>query len=194
MLLPTSVVVLESQYVQRFAVPEIAQGESQDAFEARCRQWTARFAETVAFRFPNQGWGLKRSGAGHPIGKDTLAQQLPNQVLRVWDLLIGAGTGHPSLAVNVQSQDVPGQVFQDVVARNWLEDVPPIDPPPPPDKPYAAIVAQLEHLEALLKQHEDAELARYAQVMRAIVAAPSYQAEIDLPIFGKRKITLTPIR
>ena len=126
--LPPEVKSIRSRYVAAFPVP---QGDKGAAHEERCRQWSIRFAEQVAYEIPDQGYGVKRASPSRPISKDTLARWAPPGRLLMWDLLSGAGTGKPTLVTDPKSEDVTGQTFVAVTPTNHLGSV--VDPPPPPD-------------------------------------------------------------
>jgi hypothetical protein len=82
--------------------------------------------------------------------------------------------------------------------------VPPVVTPPapvqgPPDvQPTAAsIAAQVDQLEILVKQMDDANAARYQALtvlLRALLAPPTYSGTLTLPYFGSKTITLTPVK
>lgn len=154
MQLPASVKAIRAAYVSRFPVPQGAAGE---AFEEVARQWSIRFAEQVAHDIPNQGWGMKRADAGRPISKDTIAQQHISGRLVIWDLLLGTGTGTPTLVDEPHGEDVTGQVFVAVTPRNHLGTTPaPVPPQPPAPSPQPPAPAPddlvLVQIRALLRE------------------------------------------
>lgn len=144
MKLPEQIKSIRTRYIQRFPVP---QGEPGEAFEERARQWSIAFAEQVAFE---QGalWGMKRADPNRPISKDTIALYADDGIIRIWDLLIGTGTGRPRLAEDPDAQDLRDQVFVPVTPTNHLAaDAPVPQDPPRPDAPPAADTARMEALE-----------------------------------------------
>ena len=97
-----------------------------------------------------------------------------------WDLLVGTGTGTPTLAPSPEGEDVTGQVFVPVTPTNHLGEAPvPVPQPTPTPTPQptpgrctcqaelAAISAQLAALRQDLQ--ETAQTASYAR-MEAIDA------------------------
>lgn len=136
MKLPQEVKAIRARWVAAKGIPEIAPNESSEAWEARLRDtWTVPFDEQVAFELPGQGFGAKRGDPNRPLGKDTIAQQA-NGRLFVWDLLSGAGTGHPTLNDDPDSEDITGQFFETrpefFSPRNHLGTAPVPQPNPPP--------------------------------------------------------------
>jgi hypothetical protein len=104
MQLPESVKAIRTRYVAKYPVPNAPP----DIIDNLARQWTIRFAEQVAFELPGQGWAVKRGDSGRPICKDCIARKTGDGLL-TWDLLMGTGTGSPSLVENPESLDVsPG--------------------------------------------------------------------------------------
>ncbi|HXG72304.1 MAG TPA: hypothetical protein VNJ04_16990 [Gemmatimonadaceae bacterium] len=167
MQLPASVLAIRARYVQRFPVPQTPGGG--DEHEDRCREWSIRFAEQVAFERPGEGWGMKRADPGRPISKDTIARQADGRLL-AWDLLLGTGTGTPTLVPSPDAMDVTGQVFVAVTPTNHLGATPAPQPTPPQPAPgrcncqgeLAALAAQLSTLRRDLQ--ETANLASLAKM------------------------------
>lgn len=106
--LPQPVKNIRARFLQQFPLP---QGDPSPEQEDRCRQWSIRLAEQVAFELPGQGWGIKRADQGRPIGKDTIAREFQGALL-CWDLMTGAGTGRPTLNDSPMSEDITGQFFE----------------------------------------------------------------------------------
>ena len=139
MRLPADVLAIRARYVAQFPVPQTPGGGA--AHEDRCRQWSIRFAEQVAFELPGQGWGMKRSAG--PISKDTIARIVDGRLF-VWDLLSGTGTGTPTLVPMPEGVDVTGQTFVPVTPTDHLGPTP--EPPPvvtPPSPDLAAVLLVL---------------------------------------------------
>ena len=180
MKLEKDVKAIRARWLSMFPLPQAFIGEAESAFEERMRRWSIGFAEQVAFEIPGQGYGVKRADPGRPIGKDTLARNLPVTGLICWDLATGAGTGHPSLNEDPDSQSIPDQFFvtdpRDFLPRNHLggpviADSPVPDAPPKPvPVPIAggptmadinALRAALMQQERLVKELEDANERRW---------------------------------
>jgi hypothetical protein len=189
MRLEKDVKAIRTRWLAMFPLPQIFQGEAPESFEERMRRWSIGFAEQVAFEIPGQGYGVKRADPGRPIGKDTLARNLPVTGLVCWDLATGAGTGHPTLNEDPDSQDIKGQFFvtspQDFLPRNHLGGpvvgvpggVTPLPPPVPGPVPInngpsradfallmrdvVALRQAVLHQEGLVKQLEDAGERRW---------------------------------
>jgi hypothetical protein len=124
--LPAEVKAIRVRYLAGFPVP---QGSPGDAFEEEARQWSIRFAEQVAFERPGEGYGMKRADPNRPISKDTLCRQIDGRLI-IWDQLTGAGTGHPTLVDDPDSQDVTGQTFSPVTPHAHVPVPAPQNPPP----------------------------------------------------------------
>ena len=129
MSLPEAIKQLLFQFDARFPVPT---GTPGDEHEENVRQWTLRFCQQVAYSFPNQGYGSKRSAPGYPLSKDSLAKRSAEYGLESWDLLLGVGTGNPQLSHDPQYHHIPGQVFVPVEPVNHLSVSQPA-PVPAPD-------------------------------------------------------------
>lgn len=182
MKLPEQIKSIRTRYLQRFPVP---QGEPGEAFEERARQWSIAFAEQVAFE---QGalWGMKRADPNRPISKDTIAFYADDGIIRIWDLLIGTGTGRPRLAEDPDAQDLRDQVFVRVTPTNHLgADTPAPQDPPRPEKPTAADaacaprMATLEQRMIALEGRIQAQATVLFALRDAIVGAASEQRQAD---------------
>jgi hypothetical protein len=138
MKLPPTVKDTRRRYVETFPVP---QGEPSPAFEDRVRRWTVAFIEQVAFELPGEGWGPKRGDQGRPLSKDSIAnnQVVPGRLLG-WDLLLGTGTGRPTLIADPNSRDITGQYFETRPAFFQPQDHLGGSPPPPDPPPPAAVI------------------------------------------------------
>lgn len=90
-------------------------------------------AEQMAFEFPEQGWGMKKSGNGNPPSKGCTARVAEvgpeSKIVRgvCYDWITGNSTVMQPAIFN----DIPGQVFIPVTPRDHLGATPP--PPPPSD-------------------------------------------------------------
>lgn len=203
MKIEKDVKAIRARWLQMFPLPQLYVGETLEAFEERMRRWSIGFAEQVAFEIPGQGYGVKRGDSGRPIGKDTLARNLPVTGLICWDLATGAGTGYPTLNEDPDSQDIKGQFFETrpehFLARNHLGGTvttEPVKPPLPGTSvpqagwptiaDYNALRAALMHVERLVKDAEDArergwqnheqqlkELREQVQAITQVKPAPS---------------------
>jgi hypothetical protein len=141
MKLPTDVKAIRAAYVAKFPVPRGAAGT---AFEEGARQWSIGLAEQVAFSTGDARWGMKRADAGRPVSKDTLTF---NGTPRMsWDLLVGTGTGKPTLNADPDSIDTSKQVFVPVVPTDHLGGT----PEPPPAEPPVVVPADCAQLHSNL--------------------------------------------
>jgi hypothetical protein len=134
MKLPDLVKSIRSRYVAKFPIPQTPGGGAEH--EERCRQWSIRFAQQVAFDLPNQGWGVKR--ASGPISKDTIALQTGGRLF-VWDLLVGTGTGTPTLNEDPDGEQVFGQMFVPVDPLDSLGGATPIPGSGPTPQPPSGV-------------------------------------------------------
>jgi len=149
-------------------------GEKEEIF----RQWCIRFAEQVAFSFPNQGWGMKRASDGRPISKDTLTQQQANGTLFVWDMFGNVGTDNTTVNGDPSNMVITDQVFVPVTPTNHLGSTPPPPVEPPVEEPPIIdlddlLTARLAPIEARLS------------ALEAQLAAPATQKYATFKIFGK---------
>ena len=131
MQLDPNVRSLLDRFAAEYPVPQGTPGE---AHEERVREWTIMFAQQVVHDFPGKGYGVKRAGVGRPIGKDTLAQTPKKGILFAWDLLLGAGTGHPEIADDPEFHDLSKtqQEFVSVEPVDYLGGSQPEPGPTPP--------------------------------------------------------------
>jgi hypothetical protein len=121
--------------LDRFAAEyPVPQGTPGEVHEENVREWTVMFAQQVAHDFPGKGYGVKRAGDGRPISKDSLAQVQKKGVLFAWDLLLGAGTGHPTIPEEPEFHDLTGtgQQFVAVEPVDYLGGSQPEPGPTPP--------------------------------------------------------------
>ncbi len=127
--LPPLVKDTRDRFVAAFPVPHIVTGETLAAFEDRCRDWCWELAEQVHFDTRDPRYGVKSSSPTNPQSKDALAFNTPPLI--AWDLLLGVGTGAPTLVADPQSVSIPDQTFIPVPAVDHLEDTP-VPPTPEP--------------------------------------------------------------
>jgi len=203
--LPAFAVASVDRYVARFPVPQMAgPGPSDEAFENVCRAWSKALAEQLQFDSLDPRWGVKNAGGGRPQSKDAIAYNGPR--LMGYDMLLGVGTGHPSLNRGVVGEDITGQSFMPVRAVNHLAVGPsvPIDTPPPagsipgsvPAVDLSAILARLDAMEraeietgrAILRLAEAIDKLRIPAA--GAVTFPDYRGQ--LPYLGS--ITLRPVK
>ncbi len=137
------------------------------------RAWLIQVIEQVVFRFPDGGWGAKRSGPRRPLSRDAIALKRDGHV---W--AFGLVSGSTKLVKNnVEGVLIDDQVFVPVAGRDHLGMLTPgagaDDAPPsaPADEPTgdAAVVESLHDIAATL-----ADLtARLARVEEASSASRS---------------------
>jgi hypothetical protein len=180
MQLPDAVKYLRGLYVARFPIPAGPPGEPH---EENCRQWSIRFAEQVAYNFPGQGWGMKRAGPGRPISKDTIAQRIDGEHLRIWDLLTGTGTGDPRLNDNPESEELTGQTFVPVASTNHLKlQVPNPEPPTTPTPPAPTDLSAILERLAAIETFQATQAKAVKQLSAGIAALLSRPTPEPLPI------------
>lgn len=134
------------RYVAKFPPPTKFQGEEEDPWNERARQWTLRGIGQVVFEHPGQGYCSKRGDPGRPISKDSMARERPGR-LTSWDLLSGTGTGHPTFIPDPEGLEIgpgtpeggaKGQTPVPVVGKDVLgpATIPtPVPKPPTPVPP-----------------------------------------------------------
>lgn len=197
MKLPASVKAIRARWIAAKGLPQIHDGESDEAWTDRLRSWSVGFCEQVAHELPGQGWGTKRGDSGRPLAKDSIAQQQDGKLFG-WDLLTGSGTGHPGLNDDPDSEDITGQYFETRPEFFNPQDrlgVGPVDPKPtdPPSSDLAGFIqdvrASLGRLETGLKAVQET----LPPPPTAFPPFPKYQGktEISLPLVGKQSVTVT---
>ena len=140
------------------------------------RAWLIQVIEQVVFRFPDGGWGAKRSGPRRPLSRDAIALKRDGHV---WAFGLVSGSTK-RVKNNVEGVLIDDQVFVPVAGRDHLgmltpgagaDDAPPSaradeEPSPTGD---AAVVESLPDIAATL-----ADLtARLARVEEASSASRS---------------------
>jgi hypothetical protein len=140
------------------------------------RAWLIQVIEQVVFRFPDGGWGAKRSGPRRPLSRDAIALKRDGHV---WAFGLVSGSTK-RVKNNVEGVLIDDQVFVPVAGRDHLgmltpgagaDDAPPSaradeEPSPTGD---AAVVESLRDIAATL-----ADLtARLARVEEASSASRS---------------------
>jgi hypothetical protein len=154
---------LMQQFVAKFPLPQTPGGGEEH--ENKCRAWCLKLAEQVRFTTNDPTWGVKR--AAGPQSKDTIAHDLGNGKMAVFDLMAGAGTGTPTLNAQPQGEIVgEGQTFIPVSPVNHLgTQAPPPTQPPTQPVPDTELAKRVEALEQRLQRLENAGLL-VAQVYR----------------------------
>ena len=176
MQLPDSVKAIRARYMQQYPVP---QGQPGEAFEEQARQWSIRFAEQVAFELGPM-WGMKRADPNRPISKDTLSYNV-DDTIRIWDLLTGTGT-----------EDIVGQVFVTVEARNHLGVVTSIPPslPPLPPADLGPVMAELSNIRASI----DTLSGRVESIDRVYQAQVENFAALDRDAESRHQAAMAVLR
>jgi hypothetical protein len=137
------------------------------------RAWLIQVIEQVVFRFPDGGWGAKRSGPRRPLSRDAIALKRDGHV---WAFGLVSGSTK-RVKNNVEGVLIDDQVFVPVAGRDHLGMLTPgagADDAPPSaraDEPTgdAAVVESLHDIAATL-----ADLtARLARVEEASSASRS---------------------
>jgi hypothetical protein len=137
------------------------------------RAWLIQVIEQVVFRFPDGGWGAKRSGPRRPLSRDAIALKRDGHV---WAFGLVSGSTK-QVKNNVEGVLIDDQVFVPVAGRDHLGMLTPgagADDAPPSaraEEPTgdAAVVESLRDIAATL-----ADLtARLARVEEASSASRS---------------------
>lgn len=127
--LPAFIANLLPAWIAAYPVPQIQEGEGDDVFTERMRNWMLPLHEQIEFLAPGQGYGRKRGDPGRPWGKDTiphvtkLGSDWDGHVIvegEGWDIFTGTSAGHPSFNPNVRSVDLARQYFETVAPVNHL--------------------------------------------------------------------------
>jgi hypothetical protein len=202
MKLSSDLQTLRARFYATFPIPTIQDGEAQDVYEQRVREYSTRFGQQAAFALPGQGYGLKRGDRTRPIGKDSLAQQM-GATIRSWDLFTGTGTGRPNPSPDPDSEDVSDQYFQVVLPVDYLEGSPVVQPEKPPVLVPPASVdwgPQFTRLEQLVDENDAANERRYVDVcarteeLKAILRQipRAYVGDVSIRYLGTGQIRLGP--
>lgn len=193
--LPAFIAELLPRFIAKFPVPEIREGEGDDAFTDRMRAWMLPLHEHIEFLAPGQGYGRKRADPGRPWGKDSIPH-----VTRLgsgwdghsveegecWDFFNGTGTGHPSFNPNVRSVDLAGQYFETVAAVDRMGDG--VHPPDPTVEAPAALPTLADTIVAGLMAKFAGYAQGTAQQRRDLTYACAQQLAHSLsPKFGAKK-------
>lgn len=165
MQLPDNVRSLLIRFAQKFPLPQTPGGGEEH--ENRCREWCRKLAEQVRFATQDPTWGVKKSAG--PQSKDTIARDLGNGSLAVFDLMTGAGTGAPVLNQQPSGETVTGQTFVPVNPVNHLDGGAPH--PEPLSALTAAETAAVRALIAEALVPVNAEIARLRQELAQHQAA-----------------------
>ena len=133
-----------SRFVLKFPLPVNSVTASQE--------WVHKLCQQLKFSFPYEGWGHKSAGPGRPHSSDVIATYPP---LVGWDIILDAGSANPILTLNANSMNLPEQIFEEVMAVNFLGGI--IDPPEPP--PTTDINAKLDYIIQTMEKYHDNEMA-----------------------------------
>ena len=130
------------KFVDKYGLPS-------NVNEDERREWIRRVAETLAARYPAEGWGNKARSESAAISGDILATRSP-----FWAVDVLTGTpSDPKARLNgwtpVDPATLGGQAWIPVTAHDWLATEPPPTPPEPPVTPpsedtLAGILARLD--------------------------------------------------
>lgn len=137
---PDAVRALLLAFAQRFPLPHTAGGGA--VHENRCREWCRRLAQQVRFSTRENTWGLVTSDGVQ--SKDSIARDLGDGRVAVFDLLVGAGTGAPVLDDRPHGQVVTGQAFIPVEPVDHFGVTPPA--------PSESVAAQEAAVRAVLAE------------------------------------------
>lgn len=166
-------------------------GAPNNLVEDERRDWVRRLAETLAARYPAEGWGNKARSAGAAISGDIVATRSPFEAA---DVLTGSASSPVStLQWNaVDPATLIGQAWIAVTPHDWLA----AETPPPPAEPPAPPV-EGESLPAVLARFE----ARLAAIEAALApgtsgaSVPVLDIALRLPYgLGTATGTATPRR
>jgi len=141
-----------SRFALKFPLPSNSVTASQE--------WTHKLCQQLKFSFPNGGWGHKSAGPGRPHSSDVIATYPP---LVGWDIILDAGGTNPILTLNVDSMNLFDQIFEEVVAVNFLGGI--VDPPPAID-----INAKLDYIIQTMEKYHGAMEKYHGEEMAAITA------------------------
>ena len=125
MKIPADVWSTVQAFVSVFGIP---QGDGSDAWiDQELRPWKRRLTEQLCF-VHGPSWGDKSTSSDEnsPSSKDAIAFMLFVNELHVWDILIGASSGRPTLATDPEYFYVPEQHFIPVDPVDWIGQVQPI--------------------------------------------------------------------
>lgn len=147
MYLPPAVQDKIAEFVNKF--PLVTTGDEDSA------NWTHSLCQQLKFSYPNDSWGHKSAGPGRPHSADCICLSSP---FIGWDIITNAGTPQAKLNLGAESIDLSGQIFEQVVAYDFLGNSVPVPPPTP-----GTIEEKLDLIIQLLRQF-------HAEEMEAITA------------------------
>jgi len=128
------------RYTNKFPIP------SNDV--TLSQEWAHKLCQQLKFSFPNEGWGHKSADPRRPHSSDVIAIRSP---FVGWDIILDAGGSNPILTLYGESIDLNGQIFEEVVAVNYLGGI--VDPPPTID-----INAKLNYIIQMMEKYHDDEM------------------------------------
>ena len=144
---PGPVTFPHAALLQRFAAAFPLPRGAGDAYEDKCRAWCLQFAEQVRFATGDASWGVKR--AAGPQSKDTIAQDVGNGRLMVFEILSGADSGSPVINAQPRGQATTGQTFIPVNAANHLPPDETLIPQPGSDRELLLqLIAKVDRIAA----------------------------------------------
>ena len=138
---------LLQRFAAAFPLPQSPGGGG--VHEDKCRAWCLQFAQQVRFSTGDASCGVKR--AGGPQSKDTIAQDVGNGRLMVFEIMSGAESGSPVLNPQPRGQATTGQTFIPVDAVKHLPDAALIPEPPSNDRELLLqLIAKVDRIAAHL--------------------------------------------
>jgi hypothetical protein len=147
MQLPDEVKVKIVEFVSKYPFPIT---NDEDA-----ANWTHELCQQLKFSFPNHGWGHKKADENRPHSADVIATESP---FMGWDIISNAGSPSAKLNLDASSLDLANppdgpQVFEPVVANNFLDVV---TPPVPPTN--GTVDEKLDMIISMLQRYHTEEM------------------------------------
>lgn len=175
--LPERIAQIVRAYVRVYPVPRLDVGPASPAFEDLCRLWCFRLAQQVAYATDDEDWGVKSASPDRPQSKDSLTYN--GSRLINYDLLLGVGTGQPTLNLGAVGEDITGQTFMPVGAVNHLGGSPSDFPAPKEPDPSELktlrelVIEQAARIKALEIRMGELEARPRSQISGTIVSIES---------------------
>lgn len=146
--------------------------------------WTDKVAQTLAAKFPADGWGRKRNGPGRENNPDVVAIRPSAAGVPFACVDILRGSDGQAVWQVVNPPCAPPGEFVEVTPQDWLAEA--TTPPDPPiDTGIPQALADI--------QRQLAEIKAMIQAPLPSVAFPVYTGTIRLPYgLGSAPVTLTP--
>lgn len=180
---PSKLVVAFSE---KFPLPQQTGSTTLPQHEENCRKWTYKLAEYLCFK-EGLKWGAKARSASGTTSKDTLGYNPMDGSKRLWgfDVMIGAGTGHPTLKVTSTPIDISNQAVIPVSPIDWLGSASiPTEPEPEPVPDLTPRVKALEDLTKSLVAQQNALITTLNDLKARVERAEARIEQVDLK-FGK---------